>query len=274
MARLKREALGVPLEGVVLDLRGNPGGYYHEGVAVSDTFLEEGTIVSTVDRLGREVDHKEARNTGTEGRYPLAVLLDAGSASASEIVAGALRNNDRAVVIGERSFGKGSVQNLQEFYDGSKLKLTVSRYLTPGERSIQAVGISPDIELRRIVLDPDPFDEDALGLFAFRHARLQREADLPGALDAQIVIGEQPVWTVPYLRGPEEWIENPQSGLVDDIEVDFAREVLLAAHQWRRPDVLSTASSVIERFRRSHQTLIRTETVSYTHLTLPTICSV
>ena len=102
---------GGKLKGVILDLRGNPGGYLTQAVAVSNRFLSDGVIVSTVDGRGREGARETARSRNTEPNYPIAVLLDASSASASEIVAGALRNNERAIVIGERSFGKGSVQN-------------------------------------------------------------------------------------------------------------------------------------------------------------------
>ena len=154
LGRLSREAGPAGLKGLVLDLRENPGGYLHQAIAVSDRFLDHGTIVSTVERDGKNREQRNAKESGTEPDYPMAVLTSGNSASAAEIVAGALKNDERAVIIGERTFGKGSVQNLYSFSDGSRLKLTVARYLTPGDHSIQNVGIPPDIELEGAVLLP------------------------------------------------------------------------------------------------------------------------
>jgi carboxyl-terminal processing protease len=257
LTRLKREA-GGSLKGLVLDLRGNPGGFYHEGVAVADSFLSEGTLVSTVDRHGRKVDVKQARESGTEPRYPMAVLLDAGSASASEIVAGALRNHDRAVIIGTRSFGKGSVQNLQEYFDGSKLKLTVSRYLTPGDRSIQSVGIGADIALRQVRVDEE--GNAAGGVLAmFSSERARRESSLESALDADAWIEETPAWELPYIRQATEWSPRSERDPNDDFEVLLARDVLLASPSWRRADVLSGAARVVSRHRRQSVALLHAE---------------
>lgn len=134
------------LKGIVLDLRNNPGGLLDQAVSVSDTFLRNGDIVSI---MGRE----EARRTYSAHEQPddvdvpVVVLVNAGSASASEIVAGALRDQKRALILGERSFGKGSVQNIIPLADGSGLKLTVALYYTPNGSSIQAEGIVPDVEV-------------------------------------------------------------------------------------------------------------------------------
>lgn len=134
---------GEPLAGLVLDLRGNPGGLLDQAVAISDLWLAQGPIVSTEGRdRGSEV--QMAKQPGTEPRYPLAVLVDEGTASAAEIVSGALKDRGRGRLFGQRTFGKGSVQTLIELEDGSALKLTVARYLTPSGRSIDGAGIEPD----------------------------------------------------------------------------------------------------------------------------------
>lgn len=133
-----------PLSGLILDLRNNPGGLLDQAVSVSDLFLPSGTIVTTESRR-REIDRRIAKGDGTEPNYPIIVLVNGGSASASEIVAGALQDNNRALIMGTQSFGKGSVQSVMEFEDGSALKLTIARYYTPSGRSIQALGITPDV---------------------------------------------------------------------------------------------------------------------------------
>lgn len=134
-----------PLRGVVLDLRNNPGGLLDQAVAVSDRFLKGNLlIVSTQGRQGRTLNEERSKERETEPEYPMVVLVNAGSASASEIVAGALQDHRRAVVMGVNTFGKGSVQTVIELEDGSGLKLTVARYFTPSGRSIQELGIQPD----------------------------------------------------------------------------------------------------------------------------------
>jgi carboxyl-terminal processing protease len=140
-----RAQLGGQLRGLVLDLRNNPGGLLDQAVRVSDVFLSSGVIVTTAGRGRRNVDVERAKEKDTEPAYPLIVLVNKGTASASEIVAGALQDQGRAVIMGTATFGKGSVQTIIELEDGSGLKLTVARYYTPRNRSIQAHGIAPDI---------------------------------------------------------------------------------------------------------------------------------
>jgi len=137
------------LKGLVLDLRNNPGGLLDQAVKVSDRFLPGGQIiVTTKGRGGRHVEEERSHDRDTEPSYPMVVLVNAGSASASEIVAGALQDNGRATVIGQPTFGKGSVQTLIELDDGSGLKLTIARYYTPKGRSIQEKGIQPDVAIK------------------------------------------------------------------------------------------------------------------------------
>jgi carboxyl-terminal processing protease len=136
---------GKELRGVVLDLRNNPGGLLDQAVAISDRFLPGNlSIVSTRGRNGANATEERSKDRDTEPNYPLVVLVNAGSASASEIVAGALQDHGRAVIMGTQTFGKGSVQTVIELEDGSGLKLTIARYYTPSGRSIQERGITPD----------------------------------------------------------------------------------------------------------------------------------
>jgi carboxyl-terminal processing protease len=146
LERLRGLNGGKPLRGLVLDLRNNPGGLLDEAVAVSDRFLPGNLpIVRTRGRNGSGATVERSRERDTEPAYPLVVLVNAGSASASEIVAGALQDHHRAVVMGTQTFGKGSVQTVIELEDGSGLKLTIARYYTPSGRSIQEKGITPDL---------------------------------------------------------------------------------------------------------------------------------
>ncbi|GAB4267772.1 MAG: S41 family peptidase [Deferrisomatales bacterium] len=144
LARLEEEA---PLDGLILDLRNNPGGLLDQAVKVADLFLEEGAVVATRGRDPEEEVVYTARDDGDEPDLPLIVLVNEGTASASEIVAGALQDHHRAVVLGERTFGKGSVQTILPLSDGSGLRVTTALYYTPANRSIQARGIVPDIHV-------------------------------------------------------------------------------------------------------------------------------
>ncbi|HSM54075.1 MAG TPA: S41 family peptidase, partial [Erythrobacter sp.] len=184
---LQREAAG-RVSGLVLDLRSNPGGSLDEAVALSDLFLSQGRIVSQRGRARGENIHYDADDwtnyrhmTRQEGQkfmgqiaesVPLIVLIDAGSASASEIVAGALQDHRRALVMGDRSFGKGSVQSLLPLGRDAALKLTTARYYTPAGHSVQEGGIKPDIEVPQLS-DPD---------LEKRNKYVMRESDLRGHL--------------------------------------------------------------------------------------------
>ncbi|MBT5966622.1 MAG: S41 family peptidase [Gammaproteobacteria bacterium] len=144
---------GGPLEGVVLDLRNNPGGVLDGAVSVSDSFLNSGKIVYTEGRIkDSQMDFNATPGDLLNGA-PIVVLINAGSASASEIVAGALQDHKRAIIMGSKSFGKGSVQTIMPTGNGGAVKITTARYFTPSGRSIQATGIEPDIELERLKLE-------------------------------------------------------------------------------------------------------------------------
>jgi len=163
----------------VLDLRHNPGGLLDQAVKVADRFLDGGVIVTTKGRGGKHVEVEKAHPKGTEPRYPMVVLVDGGTASASEIVAGALQDSGRAVVIGTRTFGKGSVQTVIELEDGSGLKLTVARYYTPSGRSIQERGIEPDLWVKASAADDDaPREHNLPGHFKGEEGELIPAASL------------------------------------------------------------------------------------------------
>src|SRR6516225_3420511 len=160
MKNLKQQA-GGKLLGVVLDLRNNPGGLLDQAVAVSDAFLEKGEIVSTRGRRSEDAQRYNARAGDIAGGLPVVVLINGGSASASEIVAGALQDHHRAILLGTRSFGKGSVQTIIPLPGHGAMRLTTARYYTPSGRSIQARGIEPDIVIEAAKIEKTPEKSEA-----------------------------------------------------------------------------------------------------------------
>ena len=185
-----RQANSDGLEGLVLDLRNNPGGLLDQAVEVCDQFLDDGLIVYT---KGREDDARmefSAVRTGTEPDYPMVVLINGGSASASEIVAGALQDQERAVIMGTQSFGKGSVQTIIPLSDDSGLRLTTAKYYTPNGTSIQARGIVPDIVVQQVemkeVKDINHFREkDLKNHFNIEGSATENEQPEGSALDEE-----------------------------------------------------------------------------------------
>ncbi|AHB47519.1 peptidase S41 [Hyphomicrobium nitrativorans NL23] len=175
MDDLKKE-IGPKLKGYVLDLRNNPGGLLDQAIAVSDDFLDQGSIVLTKGRNNEETQRAQARPGDTADGKPIVVLINGGSASASEIVAGALKDHKRATVIGTRSFGKGSVQTIIPLGANGAIRLTTARYYTPSNRSIQAKGIDPDI-----VVEQELPEE----LKSARQERNRGEAGLRGHLKGE-----------------------------------------------------------------------------------------
>src|SRR5207237_2490700 len=150
--RLEKESPGGHLRGLVLDLRNTPGGLLDQAVRIADEFVDAGLIVRTEGKGGRIIDEEKAHARGTRLGFPIIVLVNGGSASASEIVAGALQDHGRAAIMGTQTFGKGSVQTVIELDDGSALKLTIARYFTPNGRSIQERGITPDVTVDQVKL--------------------------------------------------------------------------------------------------------------------------
>jgi carboxyl-terminal processing protease len=184
LANLKRQSNG-KLAGVVLDLRQNPGGSLDEAVLLSDLFLASGDIVSQRGRNAAENEYYRAEQTPFKGDaakgLPIIVLVDSGSASASEIVAGALQDNHRALIMGERTFGKGSVQSLIRLDKTHAIKLTTARYYTPSGKSVQEGGIQPDVRVPQIS-DPDARKRVALSY---------RESDLRGHLVNEVGLDDK-----------------------------------------------------------------------------------
>jgi len=154
----KYESANVQLKGLILDLRDDPGGLLNQAIKVSDLFIEKGKILSVKGRLKKNDQVFEATPNQAKRDYPIVALINGGSASASEIVAGALQDQKRALILGTTSFGKGSVQSVETLRDGYGLKLTIARYYTPSGRSIQAKGIEPDIIVRRRFIDKEEMD--------------------------------------------------------------------------------------------------------------------
>jgi carboxyl-terminal processing protease len=167
------------INGFVVDLRNNPGGLLSQAIKVSDAFLEKGEIVSTRGRAPEDGDRWNARTGDLAQGKPIVVLINGGSASASEIVAGALQDHRRAIVVGTKSFGKGSVQTIMPVAGDGAMRLTTARYYTPSGRSIQALGVSPDIIVEQPRKDPNSTEEDTAEV----EGATRTEADLRGSLD-------------------------------------------------------------------------------------------
>ena len=145
-----KEKMGKNLKGIILDLRNNPGGLLDQAIKISDAFLERGEIVSTRSRRANDAQRFNAKKGDLAEKLPMVVLINGGSASASEIVAGALQDHRRAVILGTPSFGKGSVQTIIPLSGHGAIRLTTAKYYTPSGRSIQAEGITPDLSLIHI----------------------------------------------------------------------------------------------------------------------------
>lgn len=153
LKKISKETGGI--KGLILDVRNNPGGLLDQAVKVSDAFISSGLIVYTDGRLESQKMKFFAKESGTQPDYPIVVLVNAGSASASEIVAGAIQDTGRGVILGTKTFGKGSVQTIIPIEDGSGVRITTARYYTPSGRSIQAEGIVPDLAVTNAVTSPD-----------------------------------------------------------------------------------------------------------------------
>lgn len=171
------------VKGYVLDLRNNPGGLLNQAVAVSDAFLESGEIVSTRGRDPQDMDRYNAEAGDLTGGKPMVVLINGGSASASEIVAGALQDHRRAIILGSKSFGKGSVQTIMPLSGKGAIRLTTARYYTPSGRSIQALGIEPDILIEQRALASSEENDTP--------PRMRSEADLRGSLENALTEDER-----------------------------------------------------------------------------------
>jgi carboxyl-terminal processing protease len=249
---LRHKNKDAEIKGLVLDLRNNPGGLLDQAILISDRFIERGPLVITVGEGNRKREVKSAHFSGDESVYPIAVLLNGGSASASEIVSGALKNHDRALVIGQQSFGKGSVQVLYDFKDRSALKLTIAQYLTPGDISIQSVGVVPDVAIVPAVIEKD-------GIHLFVDDDSPREKDLEKHLDQHGVSAlttsaikilhlsphEQEVDANGAAVGPHEVEEVVSDSFTYDFETQLAHDVLLATKSLKRQTMVKEAMALL-----------------------------
>lgn len=209
--------LGDKLGGFVVDLRSNPGGLLDQSIEVSDAFLDHGEIVSQRGRTKNDIQRYYAHSGDLTGGKPVVVLIDEGSASAAEIVAGALQDQRRAIVLGQRSFGKGSVQTLIPLDDTSALRLTTARYYTPSGRSVQEAGIEPDIVVPQL--------SDALAADASR-PRL-READLKRHLINEVKAGDKLIET--DTKADPRFADTPETLKkkgVTDYQMDYAVKLI------------------------------------------------
>jgi carboxyl-terminal processing protease len=205
------------VNGFILDLRNNPGGLLTQAIRVSDAFLDKGEIVSTRGRDPENGDRHNATVGDLAQQKPLVVLINGGSASASEIVAGALQDHRRAIVVGTKSFGKGSVQTVMPMRDSGAMKLTTARYYTPSGRSIQALGISPDIiveQPRRVAED----DEEATDT----PRRSRSEADLRGSLNNDSLTEDE----ILQIEADREKAEAAAKLRKDDYQMAYAIDIL------------------------------------------------
>ncbi|HEX8109731.1 MAG TPA: MXAN_5808 family serine peptidase, partial [Kofleriaceae bacterium] len=249
----------------ILDLRGNPGGLLEEAVQLADLFVDNGTIVTTVS--GRDREARRAERGFGDTTSPLAVLVSGNSASASEIVDGALKNLDRAVTIGTRTFGKGSVQELYDNDDHSKLKLTIAQYLTPGDRSIQNLGIVPDIQLQRMYV-PDKNDSPQDFVRLLPPTRTYGEKDLDAHLVSTYARDiDKPAYELPYLverkkpatgtpaevKPPDEDDATDDDEIVEDFEIRFAKQLVSSVSAPTRPRLIAGAGKIVQGVRAEEE---------------------
>jgi carboxyl-terminal processing protease len=193
--KLKKEA-GNKLKGYILDLRNNPGGLLDQAIAMSDAFLDKGEIVSVKARKSEDVQRWNAKPGDVANGLPIVVLMNGGSASASEIVAGALQDHRRAIILGTRSFGKGSVQTIMQVTGGGAIRLTTALYFTPSGRSIQKEGIKPDIEVEPAKI------ENLQARAGFREENLRRSILNPNDKPADTKPADKPADAKPEAAKP------------------------------------------------------------------------
>ncbi|MBF0288136.1 MAG: PDZ domain-containing protein [SAR324 cluster bacterium] len=233
------------IKGLIIDVRNNPGGLLDQAVKISDQFLAENkTIVSTVGSQHHFTSYYShwALSNKKLLNVPTIVLMNSGSASASEIVAAALKNNERALLIGEQSFGKGSVQTVWPLQDKSALKLTVAKYLTPGRKSIQSVGVTPDIKLYPVVISKEQM--------ILTRQEENEERNLSHHFEEWADQPDQPMAYLPYLIRHKDHQELPiddlEHQLEDDFFVEFAQKILIH-HQKKLNTSLLESALVIQK---------------------------
>lgn len=232
------------LKGLVLDLRGNPGGLLDQAAKMSDLFISEGTLVKTVGFGDKVREPKMASSQGTITDLPLVVLVDASSASASEIVSGALKNHERALILGRRTFGKGSVQLLFDNPDQSALKLTIAQYLTPGDISIQSVGVTPSVELSPMLITDE--ETYVYGTPDEKHGEETLPEHLVSDKSERSKI-QKPLMSLRYLQDPDllKKVRDEPNKIFIDYEIEFARTLLKNTKNARMESLLKSAEKLI-----------------------------
>jgi len=207
------------VNGIILDLRNNPGGLLTQAIRVSDAFLEKGEIVSTRGRNPEDGDRFNATAGDLAEGKPIVVLINGGSASASEIVAGALQDHRRAIVIGTKSFGKGSVQTVMPLRGNGAMRLTTARYYTPSGRSIQALGVSPDIVVEQPRRAPESEDADEDESISRRE---RSEGDLRGSLNNDSLSEDE----IRQIEADREKAEKAAELREEDYQLAYAIDIL------------------------------------------------
>ena len=264
LVELKHGAHG-RLKGLIIDLRNNAGGLLKAAVQIADLFLNHGIIVATVaygedstpdHRIQKSRDEQKATEEGTESDLPIVVLVNSGSASASEILAGALKNLDRAVLMGEQTFGKGTVQILNDRVPPSVkdacLKLTVAEYLIPGDISIQEVGVTPDIKILPMLLQKDDLE-------VFAQPDRFREQDIPAHLKKKKnEVSNKPSYEVRYVFNPPKKKDDEEPPLKEpefkeDFEIKFASGLLQHVSTPRGSAMLDEGAAYIKKVQKQEQ---------------------
>lgn len=232
----KIESEKTPLKGLIIDLRDNPGGLLPQAVAVADLFIDSGVILSIKGRISKHNDVYNATPNKKKRDYPIVILINGGSASASEIVAGALQDHNRAIILGTTSFGKGSVQTVKPLRDGSGIKFTVARYYTPNDRSIQAKGIEPDIVLKRRIKGAEKTKEiDDLPI---------KEKDLQNHLEAEPAVDRKTTKdgseSKEKMDSGENEVDDAEYGslkpekLLEDNQVQYGLDLLISNNVFKK----------------------------------------
>lgn len=251
----KKEA---KIDGLILDMRNNPGGLLNQAIDLADVFLSKGIIVSTVGRGGIVLESDKAHKNNEDFTCPIVVLINEGSASASEIVAGAIKEQERGIVVGRRSFGKGSVQAIFEIAKDAAIKLTIAKYLPAGTYPIQSVGLTPDVELIPITIDKENMNllEDTV----VSERDLEKHLEDVGRID-------NPTYRLKYVAPKEEedieklsareYAKKPV--LKDDFAVELARQILNASAEPSRKEMLKGIKGVIGEIENKEEAKIVTQ---------------
>ncbi len=257
-AALKEFHTGGTLDGLILDMRNNPGGLLNQAIDLTDRFLASGTIVTTVGARGIVMEEEHATGANVEPDYPVIVLINEGSASASEIVAGALKAHNRALIMGHRSFGKGSVQTLFEVGNESAVKLTIAQYLPAGTMSIQTLGLTPDVELVPKTVDRDHMDlvDDVV----------QSEKDLEKHLGKSADNRETPTYRASFFQPYEKTSDDDQAArlreysptpqVAQDFAVQLATKLLAKISTPSREAMLKEIKAPLEESEREQDAII------------------